>query len=225
SYTIPLHPLKEIISEGTLVANIISPILRIFFHDSYIHPTIWPNTSSTSAKIRKLAIGDPSRAKQPDMIGKTVNNGKFVYETMFGEVTGEGKNNTEKKNLIDLVRLGIFMKDSLDNISRKTGVNRIFSWQVIVTKWTGYMMTLISPGIYVMIDTGSVDLPRSFEVCNTFLTGLDTMFAFQIAYEKTIKDILSIMNKSEEFESDDNFKGWRRSTLETPLFKRIVKFK
>ena len=50
---------------------------------------------------------------------------------MFGEVTGEGKNNTEKKNLIDLVRLGIFMKDSLDNISRKTGVNRIFSWQVI----------------------------------------------------------------------------------------------
>ncbi|CAG8639531.1 8830_t:CDS:10 [Ambispora gerdemannii] len=207
SYTIPLHPLKEIISEGTLVANIISPILRIFFHDSYIYLTIWPNTSSTSAKIRKLAISDPSRAKQPDMIGKIVNNGKFVYETMFGEVTGEGKNNTEKKNLIDLVRLGIFMKDSLDNISRKTGVNQIFSWQVIVTKWTGYMMTLISPGIYVMIDTGSVDLPRSFEVCNTFLTGLDTLFAFQIAYEKTIKDILSIMNKSEEFESDDNFKG------------------
>uniref|UniRef100_U9UEL0 Uncharacterized protein n=1 Tax=Rhizophagus irregularis (strain DAOM 181602 / DAOM 197198 / MUCL 43194) TaxID=747089 RepID=U9UEL0_RHIID len=182
SYTIPLHPLKEIISEGTLVANIISPVLRIFFHDSYIYPTIWPNTSSTSAKVRKLAIG------------------KFVYESMFGEVTGEGKNNTEKKNLIDLVRLGIFMKDSLDNISRKTGVNRIFGWQVI-------------------------DLPRSFEVCNTFLSGLDTLFAFQIAYEKTIKDILSIMNKSEEVESNDNFKGWRRSTLGTPSFKKIVKFK
>ncbi|PKY35318.1 hypothetical protein RhiirB3_421069 [Rhizophagus irregularis] len=174
SYTIPLHPLKEIISEGTLVANIISPV--------------------TSAKVRKLAIGDPSRAKQLDMIGKIVNNGKFVYESMFGEVTGEGKNNTEKKNLIDLVRLGIFMKDSLDNISRKTGVNRIFGWQVIVTKWTGYMMTLISPGIY-------------------------------IAYEKTIMDILSIMNKSEEVESNDNFKGWRRSTLGTPSFKKIVKFK
>ncbi|POG71736.1 hypothetical protein GLOIN_2v1602210 [Rhizophagus irregularis DAOM 181602=DAOM 197198] len=201
SYTIPLHPLKEIISEGTLVANIISPVLRIFFHDSYIYPTIWPNTSSTSAKVRKLAIGDPSRAKQLDMIGK-----------LSIMVTGEGKNNTEKKNLIDLVRLGIFMKDSLDNISRKTSVNRIFGWQVIVTKWTGYMMTLIN-------------LPRSFEVCNTFLSGLDTLFAFQIAYEKTIKDILSIMNKSEEVESNDNFKGWRRSTLGTPSFKKIVKFK
>ncbi|CAG8729967.1 14904_t:CDS:1, partial [Dentiscutata heterogama] len=42
-----------------------------------------------------------------------------------------------------------------------------------------------------------------------------------IAYEKTIKDILSIMNKSEESESDNNFKGWRRSTLGTPLFKKI----
>ncbi|CAB5362397.1 unnamed protein product [Rhizophagus irregularis] len=205
SYTIPLHPLKEIISEGTLVANIISPVLRIFFHDSYIYPTIWPNTSSTSAKVRKLAIGDPSRAKQLDMIGKIVNNGKFVYESMFGEVTGEGKNNTEKKNLIDLVRLGIFMKDSLDNISRKTGVNRIFGWQVIVTKWTGYMMTLISPGIYVLIEC------RSSKIFRT--------------YEKTIKDILSIMNKSEEVESNDNFKGWRRSTLGTPSFKKIVKFK
>lgn len=50
---------------------------------------------------------------------------------MFGEVTGEGKNNTEKKNLIDLIRLGIFMKDSLDNILLKTGVNRVFAWQVI----------------------------------------------------------------------------------------------
>ncbi|CAG8786893.1 2547_t:CDS:2, partial [Racocetra fulgida] len=57
----------------------------------------------TSAKARKLAAGEPSRAKQPDMIGKIAVNGKFAYEAMFGEVTGEGKNNTEKKNLIDLI--------------------------------------------------------------------------------------------------------------------------
>jgi hypothetical protein len=35
---------------------------------------------------------------------------------MFGEMTGKGKNNTEKKNLIDLIKLEIFMKDALDNI-------------------------------------------------------------------------------------------------------------
>ncbi|RIA79302.1 hypothetical protein C1645_745997 [Glomus cerebriforme] len=122
SYTIPLYPLKEIISEGTLVANIIR---------------------------------------------------KFVYESMIGKVMEEDKNNMKKKNIIDLIRLEIFMKDSFDNISHKTSVNQIF-----VTKWTGYMMTLISPKIYVMIDIGSVNLSRSFEVCNTFLTGLDMLFAF-----------------------------------------------
>ncbi len=42
-------------------------------------------------------------------------------------------------------------------------------------------MTLICPGIYVMIDTGgSVELPRSFESCNMFLSGLDMLFTFQV---------------------------------------------
>ncbi|CAJ0898009.1 7003_t:CDS:2, partial [Entrophospora sp. SA101] len=38
---------------------------------------------------KHLATGDPSWAKQPDMIGNIVNNGMFAYEVMFGEVTGE----------------------------------------------------------------------------------------------------------------------------------------
>ncbi|CAG8765272.1 1766_t:CDS:2, partial [Acaulospora morrowiae] len=104
---IPVKPLKDILSEGTLTMNIISPILRSFFHDASIHPAIWPNTASMSAKVRKLANLDPSRAKQPDMIGNVVNNSKSTYEIMFGEITGEGKNNNDKKNHLDLVRLGI----------------------------------------------------------------------------------------------------------------------
>ena len=33
----------------------------------------------------KLANLDPSRAKQPDMIGNVVNNNASVFELMFGE--------------------------------------------------------------------------------------------------------------------------------------------
>ncbi|CAG8759670.1 13457_t:CDS:2, partial [Racocetra persica] len=164
----------------------------------------------TSAKIRKLAAGDPSRAKQPDMIGKVPVNGKFAYEAMFGEVTGEGKNNTEKKNLIDLIRLGLFMKDSLDLILQKTDVNRVFAWQVIV---------------YIMADIGSVELPRSFETCFMFLNGLDTLRSFELAYEQTVKEFLLEINKNEDDIMNDNFKTWRRPTLGTPAFKKIVKFK
>ena len=85
-----------------------------------------------SAKVRKLANFDPSRAKQPDMIGNIVNNNKSSYEMMFGEITGEGKNNKANKNNLDLIRLGVFMKDALDILVKKIGRDHVvFSWQSI----------------------------------------------------------------------------------------------
>src|SRR5262249_12293696 len=129
---IPIKPLDNLLSGGTLTANIISPVLRSFFHDSILHPTIWPNTASMSAKARKLANLDPSRAKQPDMIGNVTNNNKLAFEVMYGENTGEGKNNNIRKNTLDLIRIGVFMKDALDNIIKKTGRGYvIFGWQTI----------------------------------------------------------------------------------------------
>ncbi|CAG8470525.1 514_t:CDS:10 [Acaulospora morrowiae] len=223
---IPIHLSKEKISEGTLISNIISPVLRIFFHDVSVYPTIWPNTSSSSAKVRKLANNDPSRAKQPDMIGNVLHNGRFAYEMMYGEVTGEGKNNTEKKNLTDLIRLGIFMKDSLDNILQKTGVNSIvFAWQSIVTKWTGYFMILIATGVYIMVDAGNIELPRSFEICSMFLNGLDILRTFQIAYDRASKKVFSAISKDKEDSENVELKTWCRSTLGTPEFKKITKIK
>ncbi|PKY60331.1 hypothetical protein RhiirA4_483918 [Rhizophagus irregularis] len=45
---------------------------------------------------------------------------------------GEGKNKTKKKNIIDLIKLGIFMKDSIGLILQKTNVNSVlFRWQCI----------------------------------------------------------------------------------------------
>jgi len=64
-----------------------------------------------------------------------VNNNKSKYEIMFGEITGEGKNNNEKKNNLDLIRLGIFMKDALDLLIKKTGEDHmIFAGQTIWKK-------------------------------------------------------------------------------------------
>jgi len=51
---------------------------------------------------------------------------------MFGEITGEGKNNNIKKNNLDLIRLGIFIKDALDILIKKTGNDcTTFAWQTI----------------------------------------------------------------------------------------------
>jgi hypothetical protein len=157
-----------------------------------------------SAKVRKLANLDPSRAKQPDMIGNVVNNNKSKYEMMFGEITGEGKNNNVRKNNLDLIRLGIFLKDALDLLIKKTGKEHMtFAWQTIgkcsshnhynvylcthvymdgmvVTTWTGYIMVLTASGLYIMFDIGETELPKSFQTCGQFINGIDNLFTFTV---------------------------------------------
>ncbi|RGB35638.1 hypothetical protein C1646_111857 [Rhizophagus diaphanus] len=221
---IPINPLNDLLSEGTLTVNIISPILRSFFHNATIHPSIWPNTASMSVKVRKLANFDPSRAKQPDMIGNIVNNNKSNYEMMFGEITGEGKNNKAKKNNLDLIRLGVFMKDALDILVKKIGTDRIvFSMQSIVTSWTGYIMV---PGLYIMIDVGHTELPKSFQTCGQFINGIDNLFTFAEKYKYEVKRTRDDINRMKEQKKDDSSIGaikWCRATLGTPQFKKLVK--
>ncbi|CAG8461059.1 7382_t:CDS:10 [Acaulospora morrowiae] len=221
---IPVKLLKDLLSEGTLTVNIISPILRSFFHDSSIHPAIWPNTASMSAKVRKLANLDPSRAKQPDMIGNVVNNNKSKYEMMFCEITGDGKNNNKKKNNIDLIRLGIFMKDALDLLIKKTGKNHTtFAWQTIVTIWTGYIMVLTASGLYIMFDIGETKLPESIQTCGQFIDGIDNLFTFTEKYEYEVQRLRDDINKKEEnIDIPVEIINQLRATLGTQ-FKEIIK--
>ncbi|CAG8546711.1 346_t:CDS:10 [Paraglomus brasilianum] len=226
---IPIKPLNDLLSEGTLTANIVSPVLRSFFHDATFHPTTWPNTASMSAKARKLANLDPSRAKQPDMIGSVINNNTSAFELMFGENTGEGKNNNIRKNTIDIIRLGIFMKDALDNIIKNTGRSCVvFGWQtvvvalyiIIVTTWTGYMMVLIASGTYIMFEVGQAEFPRSFRTCGQFVDSVDNLFTFGENYKREVHKIYNYINEEKADSADHT--SWRRPTLTTPQFRKLL---
>ncbi|CAG8587750.1 14259_t:CDS:2 [Gigaspora margarita] len=182
---IPANPLNDPISEGTMIVNIISPILRSFFHDASMHPTTWTNTANMSAKVHKLANLDPSRAKQPDMIGKVINNNKPKYEMMFREITGEGKTNNLKKNNMNLIRLGIFMKIALDLLIKNTRESCIvFAWQAI--------------GLYIMIEVGQIELPKSFQTSGQFINNVDKLFAFTKKYRYEIQKLRDDMNKKKK---------------------------
>ena len=66
------------------------------------------------------------------MIENIMNNNKSVFEMMYGENTGKGKNNNIRKNTLHFIRIDIFMKDALNNIIKKTGrCCIIFGWQTI----------------------------------------------------------------------------------------------
>ncbi|CAG8732149.1 7494_t:CDS:2, partial [Dentiscutata heterogama] len=86
-------------------------------------------------------------------------------------------------------------------------------------KVDGYFMTLIALGVYLMVEVGSVELPRSFETCSTFLNGIDLLRTFQTAYEQASKKVLTVINENkEELEDPKNigFRAWCRPTLGTP---------
>ncbi|CAG8644981.1 13043_t:CDS:2, partial [Racocetra persica] len=142
---IPVNPLNDSISEGTLTVNIISPILRSFIHGASIHSTTWPNTASMSAKIRKLANLDPSRAKQPDMI----------------EYKGE-------------------------------------SYGFCVAGDCDIIMILIAPVLYIMIDVGQIEFPKSFQTCGQFIDNIDKLFAFTKKYKYEIQKLRDDMNKKKK---------------------------
>ena len=85
-----------------------------------------------SAKAHKLANLDSSCAKQSDMVCNIINNNKSVFEVMYDKITSEEKNNNIRKNTFDFIRIGIFIKDTLDDIIKKTGRGCVvFRWQLI----------------------------------------------------------------------------------------------
>ncbi|CAG8688908.1 2032_t:CDS:2, partial [Racocetra persica] len=140
-YTVKMkitQSVKSVFQEYIEIANdkklgLAEPDFVSFFHDSMFHPTLWLNTASISSKARKLANIDPSRTKQPDMISNFINNNKSIFEIIFSEIIGEGKNNNIKKNTLNIVRLGTFIKDALDNIIQNTGkCFVVFRYQTIV---------------------------------------------------------------------------------------------
>ena len=50
----------------------------------------------------------------------------------------------------------------------------------VVTSWTGYIMVLVAPGLYIMIDVGHTELPKSFQTCGQFINGIDNLFTFAV---------------------------------------------
>ena len=52
--------------------------------------------------------------------------------------------------------------------------------KMAVTSWTGYMMVLIAPGIYIMFEVGQAELPRSFRTCGQFIDSVDNLFMFAV---------------------------------------------
>lgn len=47
-------------------------------------------------------------------------------------------------------------------------------------------MILVAPGLYVMVEVGQAELPRSFQTCGQFIDSIDTLMTFMVRLQRNL---------------------------------------
>ncbi|KAF9180886.1 hypothetical protein BGZ50_005849 [Haplosporangium sp. Z 11] len=152
------------ISEETLIANHVSPILRAFAHDPALE--IFAHFPNTDSHTQKKQGNKPDRPDFKVMIG--------VKEVSFGEVTGPTQRNDKKKNGWDLYRLSRFGTAVLNE-----GAPVVPLIQVIADVGTVYRHFVKARGIMVLAEVGVFSVPTATIHLGALLASLPTLFWFR----------------------------------------------
>ncbi|CAG8714677.1 9400_t:CDS:2, partial [Funneliformis caledonium] len=93
--------------------------------------------------IMKNAFHIPDRhAKQPDFVVSVNYQSRASNVIYVGEVTGPSEQGNVYKNCLDLVRIGIFMKDCMDSAVSQGAEIKILGFQCIAYRIDFYMLNL-----------------------------------------------------------------------------------
>ncbi|GBC12508.2 C2H2-type zinc finger transcription factor [Rhizophagus irregularis DAOM 181602=DAOM 197198] len=189
---LPYDKIRNEPSELTLITNYLDNIMKNAFHIPDRHVVRWPNTALTESKVRKF---DGSRAKQPDFVVSVNYQSRASNVIYVGEVTGPSEQGNVYKNCLDLVRIGIFMKDCMDSAVSQGAEIKILGFQCIAYRIDFYMLDLRDE-IYILLNLRAILL----ESCDTFI-------------EKLKNPGLAPLELKSSF---------RKQTLDTPEFRRLV---
>ncbi|KAG0006916.1 hypothetical protein BGZ80_005097 [Entomortierella chlamydospora] len=133
-------------SEETLIANHVSPILRAFTHDPELK--IFAHFPNTNSRAQTQQGVKPDR---PDF--KVVAGNK---EVAFGEVTGPSQRNDRNKNGWDLYRLARFGTAVLNQ-----GTEVVPLVQVVAGSGTIYRHIVKDRGVMVLAEVGVFSVPTT----------------------------------------------------------------
>ncbi|KAF9578657.1 hypothetical protein BGW38_005438 [Lunasporangiospora selenospora] len=151
-------------SEETLIANHVSPILRAFAHDPDLE--IFAHFPNTNSRAQTQQGVKPDR---PDF--KVVAGNK---EVAFGEVTGPCQRNDRKKNGWDLYRLSRFGTAVLNQ-----GAEVVPLVQVVADSGTIYRHIVKDRGVMVLAEVGVFLVPTTTIHMGALLASLPTLVWFR----------------------------------------------
>ncbi|CAG8665298.1 6379_t:CDS:2 [Funneliformis mosseae] len=129
----------------------------------------------------KEAFHDPDKylVQWPNTALAEISCENVIY---VGEVTGPSEKNNVYKNCLDLIRIGIFMKDCIDSAILQGAEIKILGFQCIAYKLDFYVLDLNGEGLYTMNHITQISIPETVKGLFTFIDELHILL--------NIRDIL-----------------------------------
>ncbi|CAG8621387.1 10891_t:CDS:10, partial [Diversispora eburnea] len=148
--------------KDTHVHHSIHLFLRPFFPDGQDRTIDWANKMSFVSASRKANDNYEGKGHKPDFI-ITVNKRNGKFELVFGLFKSPYKSSSHYAN-VDLVDLGVLMKDSLDNMYKEKCIEldmAVFGIHAFGFNVRIYAMDLLYDAVYRMYLIGEFELPKS----------------------------------------------------------------
>ncbi|CAG8717846.1 14172_t:CDS:2, partial [Gigaspora rosea] len=216
--TLPYNKIRNEPSELTLITNYLDNVMKNVFHVPDKHIVRWPNTTLTESKVRKF---DGSRTKQPDFVVSVNYQSRATNVIFVGEVTGPTEKNNVYKNCLDLIRIGVFMKDCIDSAISQGVDIKILGFQCIAYKIDFYILDINGEGLYMMNHIAQISVPATIKDICSFIDELYILLNLRsILYESYNAFVDKLKNpRLAPLELKSSFK---KPTLDTPEFNKLV---
>ncbi|KAI8330861.1 hypothetical protein BC941DRAFT_383192 [Chlamydoabsidia padenii] len=184
--------------EQQLITNFIDPILSPLFHQPDHNRTFyWLNRTVEDTEILR-----------PDGAMYITEQQHTKRAIGFCEVKAKDNEDNSNGVHLDLFRLSMFCKDTLDSGLIKTAM----AVQTVDNTLIFYLFTLESAGLYVMFELGRMDAPLSYEQLTQFTMKLDFLKIISLTYRT------HCVKRSKT----DSIAGWKRSSLENTELKEML---
>jgi hypothetical protein len=138
-----------------------------------------------------------------------------------GEVTGPSEQRNVYKNCLDLIRVGIFMKDCMDSAVSQRAEIKILGFQCIAYKIDFYMLDLRGDGLYMMNHIAQISVPATVKDIYILIDEIHILLNLRAILLESCDTLVEKL-KNPGLASLELKSSFRKQTLDTPEFKRLI---
>ncbi|CAO3607412.1 unnamed protein product [Cunninghamella blakesleeana] len=205
---LPMNIIMDPIKETELCTRYIQPAIQPLFDDHEKNILFkWFGVQNPECKNSNISVS----RRRPDCIISIIEDNYEKASIGYGEVKQQSEASNHHSINKDLIRLGIFSKNSIDI----NNVKGVLSMHIVGQNITFYLTKLLYDGLYTMIELTNFNLPLSIDDLPGYLTNLDK-----------VKNVLHVFN------NECNIMGLEhnirinkvrsRPSMSTPEFERVI---